>query len=66
MFSVSEILQMLILISIVYVNFLQMVRTYNRNTTRGAASGVLERAADDVIQQGQSFRSTALAYGVDK
>jgi hypothetical protein len=43
-----------------------MVRTYKRKTTRGASQDVLERASDEVLNNGLHLRPVADAYGVDK
>jgi len=43
-----------------------MVRTYHRKTSRGSHSDVLQRAAEEVIANKESYRTAALAFGVDK
>ena len=44
----------------------QMVRTYQRKTSRGSHSDVLQHAAKEVIVNKESYRNAALAFGVDK
>jgi len=44
----------------------QMVKTYQRKTSRGSHSDVLQRAAKEVIVNKESYRNAALAFGVDK
>ena len=44
----------------------QMVKTYQRKTSRGSHSDVLQHAAKEVIVNKESYRNAALAFGVDK
>ena len=43
-----------------------MVRTYKRKTTRGSQSDIMQRAVEEVVKNKQSYRTVALAFGIDK
>jgi len=43
-----------------------MVRTYKRKTTRGSQTDIMQRAVEEVVKNKQSYRTVALAFGVDK
>ena len=45
---------------------LQMVRTYKRKTDRGTTSENMHHATKEVLNEQKSFRTVAVAYGIDK